>query len=267
MGVRLEGFDRRDSIRQEIFSERDSAATPLGQLAQPFPTGEPTIGDRFSNAANAFARALPETIATFPETVGVMAQALDRQFGLPEETNLIALGESIRQFGEENFPSDPRLRDSFYSEVVPNAVGQGLAFVLGGFAGRALGLGAKLTTITTGAAVASAQGYRSAKQQGASEEDAFVRYLVGLTLLGPSEAVPIYRMLNRLDKASGRTLKRAFIEAAKEGGEEAIQEFLQTIGENIADVVILDSDVNLMEGAFTGGAAGDDAPTLRGVPV
>lgn len=89
-------------------------------------------------------------------------------------------------------------------------------------------------------------------------------------VIGATEAVPVARMLRRLDKGSGGALKRVLYDAAAEGGEEAVQEFVQSIASDVSDAAILDVEKSLgqiLTDAGYSGAVGGTAGAILGGSV
>ncbi len=115
-------------------------------------------------------------------------------------------------------------------------------------------------------AVEAAASYEDAKAFGADESTARWAALFALPG-GASEAVPISRMFDRVDKATGGGMKKVMFRMLTEGFEEAVQEFGQNVWSNTNARHILGYDPNrkLLEGAFEGGAAGGVAGMLMSV--
>ena len=112
-----------------------------------------------------------------------------------------------------------------------------------------------------GAAANAAGGYRDALANGATPDQAVASYILN-GIVGTSEAIPLARMLNRLDTASGGTLMYFLSNAAVETFEEAVQEAAQGAAGDIiaANIVQYDPDrelfKDLAEDAAAGGVSG-----------
>ena len=112
-----------------------------------------------------------------------------------------------------------------------------------------------------GAAANAAGGYRDALANGATPDQAVASYILN-GIVGTSEAIPLARMLNRLDTASGGTLMYFLGNAAVETFEEALQEAFQGAAGDIiaANIVQYDPDRELFkdlgEDAAAGGVSG-----------
>jgi hypothetical protein len=104
-------------------------------------------------------------------------------------------------------------------------------------------------------------GYKDALANGGSPDQALSSYLLN-GLVGTSEAIPLGRMLNRLDDASGGTFMYYLANAAPEALEEALQEAAQSVAGDIiaANIVKYDPDremfKDLEEDAAAGGISG-----------
>jgi hypothetical protein len=114
---------------------------------------------------------------------------------------------------------------------------------------------------TLGAMANASAGYKDALANGASPDQALSSYLLN-GLVGTSEAIPLSRMLNRLDNASGGTFMYYLANAAPETIEEALQETFQGAAGDIiaANMVRYDPDRELFkdlgEDAAAGGISG-----------
>lgn len=139
---------------------------------------------------------------------------------------------------------------------VSRGVGQGVGFIAstmatGGAAGAAMRVAA-LGALTAGGAA-----YEEAKRYGATDDQAMLA-LVANGMVGTSEAIPLARILTRINKGSGGTLVPALVNAIAEGGEEAIQEGVQTIAANLIarHLAQYDEDRKWFEDAIESGRLG-----------
>jgi hypothetical protein len=168
-------------------------------------------------------------------------------------------GVEIEEFFNKHFPGDPRMRESFFLEKVPAGFGSMAVFVAGGAAGRALKGSALATTAALGAGAEGAGQYEEAQAYGASEEDARLAARWG-ALIGMSEAVPVWRILQRYDKASGGQLHSAVSSAIRQGiagtFEEGVQEVVQTAAGNKVAKEIYDTERKLVDGVLEAGEVG-----------
>ena len=108
-----------------------------------------------------------------------------------------------------------------------------------------------------GSAANATAGYKDALANGATPEQALSSYLLN-GLVGTSEAMPLARMLNRLDNASGGTLMYYLANAAPEILEESLQEAMQSAAGDIiaANIVKYDPDRVMYEHLERDAAAG-----------
>ena len=212
----------------------------------------------------------------------------------PDKSPLAALTENAQKLVAELFPTDPRLAGNFLYDTLPRGFGYAAGFIgaggvarlgVGGtakLAARRAGLkvkdpagrkllqvvreqevltkGARPASITAVIALGSAslgvEMYRDAIRHGATEEQAYRAYQHGL-MIGPSEALPIARVLRRFDKATGGGMRRILKQGLMGGGEELVQEVLQQGLSNFVAKRIYDENRSLFEGlAHAGGAGG-----------
>ncbi|MHC4608195.1 MAG: hypothetical protein ACYTAF_14900, partial [Planctomycetota bacterium] len=235
------------------------------------------ILDQLRNAPRAVMRGAIGTAATVPQAAAGLQNEWDEllQRWLPEgqlpkraredkdvkDYANYQLGQSIKEFAEKWYGADPRLKDAFLAETLPNAVGSMGAFMLTTAATTALGLPPVVGAVGLGSAAESAGHYEAAIIGGASEDEA--RAAAALAgPLGVLEAAPIMRILGRFNKASGGVLSKSLTEYLKQGlfggAEEAITEFFQTSGGNVIakKIVKYDEDGSLLEGTLDPTGAG-----------
>lgn len=159
------------------------------------------------------------------------------------ETPVFKMGDHIRKASEGVFGApDPR-DTTFWSKLAEgggNMVGFVAASLLTGPAG----------TAGTGAALNSSQLYKEALQNGATDADARKAAMFG-GFLGLTEVVPIQRALKVLPpklrgEVSNRLAKR-LIQIGQSAGEEAVQEAVQGIGNNLIAKGIYDPERGIMD--------------------
>jgi hypothetical protein len=169
----------------------------------------------------------------------------------PRDNPLYQAGQAIDEFMSNLIATNPRYKEEFWAGKVSGALGSMTGFVLATLATGPAGAAG------LGAAAGSVQGFEDALQSGASIEDA-LRSSGLNAVVGTSEAIPIARILDRIDKGTGGVIRRALVNAIKGGTEEAIQEsFQQILGNLIAsDIVEYDPERGLFIGADEGGAVG-----------
>jgi len=208
------------------------------------------------------AKSAIEALAIGPlEAVGRVAESgvMGTPVGAPgqivrdtEESAFTRAGQVIRGVAEKILgESDTELEDDFMLRTFPQALGSATGFIGGGAALKALQVPTALGIASLGAASGGVQGFNRAKAAGADDETAFKSFVANAGV-GTSEAIPLSKMLTRINGATGGALSRVFIE----GGEEALQEVFQESAGNAIANVLTDEDVKLMEGTLESGAAG-----------
>lgn len=241
------------------------------------------VEDRIKNALGSFVSGSVGIGAGMLDSIAVASQRLSaslpdwlhRAVGdNPDDANVKSVDDmqtavwakQLREFAESIAPTDPRLADEFWSTQVPQGIGSMVGFLAGGYAGRAAKIAPTLTTLVLGMGTGGADGYRDAIAHGATEDQAFTSFLLNAGV-GASEIVPISGMLDRLDKAAGGGLKKALIEAGKEGFEETAQEFLQTTAGNAIAQSLYDQNRDWFDGSAEAGAAGGISGVLASLVV
>lgn len=230
----------------------------------------PTV-DRIKSALGSVVGSLAELPAGTMDFVAATAKKIDQQ--LPaflqtyedkatEDLQSAIFAKEIRDFAQKIAPTDPRLAEEFWSAQVPGAIGSML-----GFLGPAAVTKSKyITPLVIGTTTGGGQGYRDAIAHGATEEQAFNSLLLNAGV-GASEIVPISRMIDRLDKGTGGGIKRALINAGKEGFEETVQEFFQTTAGNAIAQSLYDENRELFEGSGTAAGVGGVTGVLMSAVV
>lgn len=273
-------FGRNLSEENPFGKKAEPAAPTLDRFGQPAGTGEmqlPPISrrestqGRVSSAGGQFMRSFGAVIASIPKAVGEGAVALANKFGddpiwgnpdkaTPEATISYQMGEAIEKWFNK-FSVNPKYAEEFNQQLASGGGSLG-AFLLGGFAGRAAGIPAAVTAGGLGATatgVEQIEDYLStlAKDEKANPEIRENALYWG-GLLGTSEALPITKILNRLDKVSDGGVKKILKEGVKGGVEELTQEVLQQFGKNYGarDILAYDPDRGLFAGVQEAGEVG-----------
>lgn len=278
--------------------------------------GGPSLGDYAQQAARGVITGATREIASLPKAVGTAAAELRRAVGYvpgldfptregeefstsPQASEAYRLGQLIEAGGEAIAPRPvPELEESFLATKVPQAVGSGVGFLLGGGAARLLrrgvtgaaaraaerelaeaaaqkgaSLGTKaLAAVSEGAeigtlgAVSQFQSeYEKAIAAGADRDTALKAGLIGLPI-GATEAIPLSNMLRRLDRFSDGGFSRYLLTAGKEAFEEALQEAAQNFASNAVEKGLYNEAKSLTDDlipqAGAGGAAGFLLSTL-----
>jgi N12 class adenine-specific DNA methylase len=243
-----------------------AAAAPQTLEAETMEPGEAPAApekSRIANALKSFVQGAAEVPAGALDWVAITANKLDRIVPEwmksgdgkdPDELLTAKLAKTIREEVAKVAPTDPELAKEFWAGEVPKALGNMIGFMTPSAIIK--GAWSKFVVpAVLGATVGGSGGYREAKQRGATDEQAELAGDLN-TLVGTSEAVPISRMLNRLNKGTGGKLKQVIADAGVEGAEEFIQEFFQTTAGNVIAKEIYDENQEVFEGALRSGQVG-----------
>jgi len=168
----------------------------------------------------------------------------------PRQSKVYRAGEAIDKAVEGAKRVNPKYAEEFWSGKLPQGVGSTFGFLLAAPAGPAGIAGA-------GALAGSVEGFEDAINNGATLDQA-LSSSGWAALVGTSEAVPISHALNRLDRVTGGTAKRAIASMLKQGTEEAVQEAFQQISQNLiaSDVVGYDPKRQWYQGSGESAAVG-----------
>lgn len=235
---------------------------PLAQAAAELDAVRPaSFAEGAQQMGSSFGRGLIDTGATALEGTMLGIGGLNKAVGLPGGDLMVdaarAYSGAVRDFAAKALPEVERLRDDFLLSSAPQALGSAVGFMLPGGWLKAAGVPAWASTMTLGAAVQSAAQFEDARLHGASEADQWKAYVLG-GAIGTSEAIPISKILDRADKASGGSIRQALIHGLIEGGEEWLQESGSQIASNAiaAHILKYDKDRSVLEGALANGNAG-----------
>lgn len=173
----------------------------------------------------------------------------------PRDRASYKAGQWISDAVKEALPVNPEFAEEWLATKIPQGLGSAAGFLALGMAGAAVGAPGALVPAVAGSALQASQQFEDAIGKGASIEDAFRAANLG-AIVGTSEAIPIGRLLDRLDKGTGGSIKRLLVEAMKQGGEELVQEVGSTIAANLiaSDLVGYDPERGTFQGS--GEAAG-----------
>jgi hypothetical protein len=174
-------------------------------------------------------------------------------------------------------PGD-KTRSKDFTTKLAAGTGSMVGFMITGWAGRAVGLPAWLTTGTLGAAVEGDSLYQEADTFGATATQKLIALFAG-SGLGLTEAVPIDRAFMRADTASGGMIRNLLANTTSTSLEEFIQEASQSLGEDIIakygagydpkrEISVDKALENGLIGAIVGGTVGGATTLLsNGQPV
>ncbi len=172
------------------------------------------------------------------------------------------VSEWIKGIGPDTTKLDPRT-DTFWKKDVPSGLGQATAFITNQalIAAATRGRGGKTATFggiaAQGSLVNRTASFEDALNSDASLEDAFAAGDIG-ALIGTTEALPLAKMLNRIDKGTGGSIRLTLRKMLAEGTEEALQESFQTIMNNLtaSDFIKYDPERNMFVGVEEGAEVG-----------
>lgn len=199
-------------------------------------------------------RAIMErNLADLTEGQGVL-QGMEAAPIVPaQERGLYGAGDTIRQ-AVEGVVGAPDPRDRGFWGQVATGAGNMTGMVAASVAGSAVGgpVGGLAVGAGTGAAMNQSQVFEEALQSGADQETA-LQAAKWATLIGASEIIPINRALKLLPpRIRGELttgMMRKFVDIAQASGEEAAQEYLATVANNIVAQQLYDPERGWTEGA------------------
>lgn len=171
-----------------------------------------------------------------------------------------AVGSKFRDYAQEVFPENEKLRDSYVATAIPEAIGGMIPLITSGLASSPL-------AVTTGMVQLAAQEYESAFAMTNDKDTAFNAYLAALPI-GSLEAIPVGKMLNRINKTSKGRLSQSFSELVGDGklratgqtfmggAEEAVQEVISSMAVNLSAKNIYDDTRQILDGVKESGEVG-----------
>jgi hypothetical protein len=184
-----------------------------------------------------------------PQAIGGVQSLITGQD--PTETRAYQIGQGMEALIDQDFPVDPSRQGTFVQQV-GEGVGQMGSIALGG---------GPVKSMLMGAGQAGSAGIRDADENDATTAQKKLTFGLN-SLLGLSEALPLTQLASRLDKITGGKASGIIREVLQTGTEEAVQEALQTLGENIIarDIAGYDPERARTEGvgraALVGGTVG-----------
>lgn len=214
----------------------------------------------FENYAYSFLKAALSGGGDIVDWLEIVSNKVGSSVGLEKEGNILGIGKAIKKTAEQLFPEDPDKQKSFYTKIFQGA-GSSVPFIAAAIATG--GAGAYAQAAMTGAMGGMQNGaamYREALASGADENTAWQALLQG-TVVGGTEAFPIIDILQRADRVMGGTLKKVVIpriikNIALGSAEEATQEFIQGIANNMTAQQLYDFSRELMDGVWENAAIG-----------
>lgn len=279
----MENWWEQDAAAQPAASstdnwwETDTVADAPQAASEPFASSEgrgplatilgavPVIGEasaRFSDsskqsgasptrnaATGGVASFLKGSMRDIPQAAGAVQSMVTGQD--PRDTFAYKAGTGLGALIDQDFPIDPSRQGTLLQQV-GEGIGQMGSFALTGGGKKAVLMGMTQT---------GAGGLREAIERDATPGQMKMTFALNAAL-GITEALPLNRLIERLNKASGGKAEAIIREAIQTGTEEAIQEALQTLGSNIIakDIVGFDPDRARLDGvgeaSLVGGIVG-----------
>ena len=209
----------------------------------------PQVGIVKSFAGNVM-QSLIGAFAGTPESIAVAAHMIGQE-GDPTEFATYRFGQWMREEARKAFPTDPEAQ-GFWLQTIPQGLGSLVGFAAGGAAGKAVKLPAWFGSVFLGSTALGATEYQKAyNETNGDTEVAFDAWIRNLPV-GASEAIPISRAFDRINKVTGGMLKKTkWLKALTGGLEEGLQEFMQGVATNWNAQQVYDAQRELID-ASTG---------------
>lgn len=240
-----------------------------------------------AHGAGQFNQAIVDGLASIPKTIAILAHKADQTFGteglLGEAQNkqvqdyaTYKAGQWIQDTAEALgvTKGNPKLYDNFWATAVPQGMGSVAAIVMGGFAGSGESLAlqtlgkssfleaTKITlgvlkhpSMVLGGTMMGVPEFEAAKKAGASDDAAFKTFLQNY-VIGQTDALPIGRALERINKMTNSTMINVLKNGFQGGAEELIQETTQQFLTNIVAKDYYDKSRGLFDDVMSSGGAG-----------
>src|SRR3990172_566498 len=265
----------RDPKARESFYEQTSQYVDLGpheefnksigeglkEIPEDYASYDTDIG-RFSSGLGSFVQSFTSVIAGVPESVAILSKKLAQVTGLPDkplsEYATYELGQDIKKVAADLFPTNPKYQEEFFTTTLAQGAGSLAGFVSGGLIAKGLKISVLATSAFLGSTTVSADEYHQALQETGDEETAFKTWLANLPW-GASEAIPINRAFQRIDRVTGGGIKKILsksLQFVKGGLEEMIQETFQQFMSNATAKQIYNAERSLTAGVREGGLSG-----------
>lgn len=238
------------AARQETLAAESALTTIKRQ-------GAPTQG-----ALRSGVEAFPQAVGTqVLDTASAATRIIDKVFE-PLDRIIGYTPEQIAQNRKETEGAFQRYRDNVGSwfradatrseelgQKVVHGVASTATFAATGLAGRALNLSPKAVTAIAGALPAAEQAWQHAERMSQVDSNVtewrkWAMFLAGAGG-GATEAIPLGRAFERLERASGGGVTRYLGAIAASMGEEGLQEGVQQLINNAAERGLLDPNANI----------------------
>lgn len=286
----LDFTEREEEVPRPKPSPPQLLPIDRGPLSLDFVEERASFGEKVDNVGSAIVRGATSVVADVPKALGTVKEALG-PFAIPlapapvlltpSGKKLQNVGDSIHQYAQEKFPSDPVLQGDFWWDMVPEGIGSFGAFLI------ASSLTGPLAPVTaTGLGVSTGISETRSRldpfvREGELTEEAANRW--ALLGVGPGllEVLPVTRAIRRLsgktasqqaframDKAAQTILARGKVvgkEATLNALEEMSTEMVGQFAQNIIEKSLTSSDIKFYEGVMESGGVGGVVGFLAGV--
>lgn len=241
----------------------------------------PTIGDRVSGFVSSVDRGvlgiIPDALQFIGQieygfNIGTSAVGLDKKKESVDETLGGTASNFLRDVLHDLTPIPDNVKDEIFVQA-GQGVGQIITLAAASplKAAQVLGQSSKILTgkeiakniakqlTTRQSNIASTQmathGFANAKEQGATDGEAFLKMLADAGI-GKTDAIPVGRMLDRVNNATGGGITRWAVKTTTGTAEEAFQEAFQEWSSNVAEREIFNEGKKLIDGVVPAGQVG-----------
>lgn len=166
-----------------------------------------------------------------------------------DELGTYQLGQIIQDLPRDRgllgpLASNPDLEREISVGQSPQAIGQVLSFMLGGWATKS----PKIAIALLGAGMTAGDAYDEVKAAGGTDEDAVNAGLLAGALLGPTELIGMRGAMHAItDRTAKSTWRSALKEALREGRRDMVENALQEMGQEIGQGLITGQGRSLEE--------------------
>lgn len=240
---------------------------PKLEAAQDVQTAKTTLPkyEWWRNAAEtAFRSAASVGVDTLKFPADIWDLSAETITGQAGKSDVSILLDGIDRSLTKMLPGDPARSKEFVTEL-SQGVGSMTGFMIGGFATKALRMGAGVGSAVLGAAVEGNSLYEEADGLDAGTTQKWLALILGAGL-GTTEAIPIDRAFFRADQATGGLVRQLLANSTASSLEEFTQELAQSAGEDLIAKYVYDENRDLDPGswlhqAVIGGIVGAGAGT------
>lgn len=257
----IKGGRRRAASKLDKSNQRTAQINSIVAGEQDAPTfgaAKNAVAGGTKAFANAFGEVLPKSVGALQATVTGQS---------PEETAPYKAGEGFKEFTDSILATDPA-RQFETGQQVAEGVGQAGSYIAGGASAKGLQFGAKGTTAAMaalGATQTGVSGLDDAINLDATDTEKLQSFYLNAGI-GLTEALPLTRLLGRLNKSSGGKITAILKNAGSTGSEEALQEIGQTLGSNLIakELAGYDEGRDLLDGVAQSAKVGGIVGMLLG---